>query len=58
MVINYSLLLLHEQFPDAHSLEDTELRTWKQFSKQIWEFFQILHDVNHWLVVARIAECA
>ena len=21
-------------------------------------FFQILHDVNYWLVVARVAECA
>ena len=33
MVINYSLLLLHKQFPDALDLEDTELGIWKKFSK-------------------------
>ena len=53
MVINYFLLLLHKQFPDALGLEDTELGIWKQFSKQNGAFFQILHDINHWLVVAK-----
>ena len=57
MVINYFVLLLHKQFPDAPGLEDTELGIWKQFSKQNGTFFQIIHDVNHWLV-ARVAECA
>ena len=58
MVINYFLLLLHKQFPDAPDLEDTKLGIWKQFSKQNETFFQILHDVNHWLVVTRVAEYA
>ena len=31
---------------------------WKQFSKQNGEFFQILHNLNHWLVTATVAECA
>ena len=58
MVINYSLLLLHKQFPDPPGLEATELGIWKQFSKQNGTFFRVLHDVNHRLVVARVAECA
>ena len=40
MVINYSLLLLHKQFPDAPGLADTELGIWKQFSKQMGRFFK------------------
>ena len=58
IVIIYPLLLIHKQFSDAPDLEDTELGIWKQFSKQNGEFFQILHDKNHWLVVARVVECA
>ena len=58
MVINYSLLLLHKQFPDAPGLEDTEFGISKKFLKQNGECFQILHDVNQWLVVVRVAECA
>ena len=46
MVIIYTLLLLHKQFPDAPGLEDTELGIWKQFSKQNGAFFQISHDVG------------
>ena len=56
--VNCSLLLLHKRFPDAPGLEDTELGIWKQFLKQNGAFFQIAHDVNHCLVVARVAECA
>ena len=58
MVINYSLLLLHKQFPDAPGLEDTELGICKQLLKRNGVLFQIIHDVNHWLVFARVAECA
>ena len=58
MVINYSLLLLNKQFGDAHGLEDTELGTHKQFSKQNMECFWILNYLNHWLVIAKVAECA
>ena len=46
------------QDSDAPGLEYTELGIWKQFSKRNRDFFEILHDVNHWLVVAKVAECA
>ena len=52
IVINYSLVLLHKQLPDAICLEDTEFGIQKKISKQMESFFQILHDVNYWLVVA------
>ena len=53
MVINYSLLLPNKQFLDATGPED---RVRQQFSKQNWEFFQILQDVNHCFFVARVEE--
>lgn len=50
MTINYSLLLLHKQFPSIKGLEDTELGPKGLFSQQNGNFIQILFADTHWLL--------
>ena len=51
MTINYSLLLLHRQFPLTKGFEDTELGPRGLFSVQKGEFIQILFGDTHWILV-------
>lgn len=52
MTINYTLLILHRQFPQVNGLEDTELGPRGLFSSHKGKFIQILYGDSHWILVA------
>ena len=50
---NYCYFISNFQMPLVLKIQNLET-----IFETKWEVFQILHDVNLWLVIARVAECA